>query len=382
MLDRRTPLLSRNEKDLKEEVARLEKIVQALIDRAERSTCAQGSDFSLFQTAVTLEEQVSKRTAELEAALRENEAVNRALRESEAKFRGLVDQSLVGIVMIKNGRFTYSNARFNELFGYTAEEIRELGLLDLVTENYRPIVAENNRKRLSGEVVRIDYMFRGLRKNRAVIDVEVHSSMMEISGEMALISMLIDVTERTRVLREMQALQDKLRDQSTRDALTGLYNRRYLDETLDRELILAVRHSHPVSVIISDVDHFKAVNDRYGHSAGDEVLRVFSGLLKQHARGSDICCRYGGEEFLVVLPRMSQDIAIERAELLRSAFAAAPVPWDGTQLTVTASFGVAAFPHAGRTANELVAAADRALYAAKAAGRNRIEVDSVRLPAV
>ena len=382
MLDRRTPLLSRNEKDLKEEVARLEKIVQALMDRAERSTCAQGSDFSLFQTAVTLEEQVSKRTAELEAALRENEAVNRALRESEAKFRGLVDQSLVGIVMIKNGRFTYSNARFNELFGYTAEEIRELGLLDLVTENYRPIVAENNRKRLSGEVVRIDYMFRGLRKNRAVIDVEVHSSMMEISGEMALISMLIDVTERTRVLREMQALQDKLRDQSTRDALTGLYNRRYLDETLDRELILAVRHSHPVSVIISDVDHFKAVNDRYGHSAGDEVLRVFSGLLKQHARGSDICCRYGGEEFLVVLPRMSQDIAIERAELLRSAFAAAPVPWDGTQLTVTASFGVAAFPHAGRTANELVAAADRALYAAKAAGRNRIEVDSVRLPAV
>jgi diguanylate cyclase (GGDEF)-like protein len=166
------------------------------------------------------------------------------------------------------------------------------------------------------------------------------------------------------------------RRQSTRDALTGLYNRRYLEETLGRELILAERHGQPVSVIMADLDHFKAVNDRYGHLGGDEVLRVFGDLMKRQVRGSDIYCRYGGEEFLLVLPHMSTENAIERAEQLRSAMAAAPVPYGDSAIAVTASFGVATFPRDGRTGDELIAAADSALYLAKETGRNRVNVDS------
>lgn len=377
MPDPELPVFSQDEQALNGEIARLNKIIRALMDRAERSTSVQGSDFSLFQAAVMLEEQVRSRTAELEEALRENEKINRALRESEAKFRGLVSQSLVGIVIIEEEKFSYSNAKFNEIFGYSADEIRRLGPLDIAIENDRPLVAENIRKRLSGEVERVDYVARGLRKNGDVIDVEIHSSAMEIGGKLALISLVMDVTERTRAEREVRALQERLSEQSTHDALTGLYNRRYLDEVLSRELILAERHGHPVSVIMADLDHFKSINDRYGHLAGDEVLRVFGDMLKQHARGSDIYCRYGGEEFLLVLPQMAEDNAIERAEQLRSAIAAAPVLYGATPITVTASFGVAAFPLNGRTSDELIAAADSALYAAKASGRNRVNVSSV-----
>lgn len=361
---------------LQGEIARLNKIVRALMDRAERSTSAQGSDFSLFQTAVMLEEQVRSRTAELEAALLRNEEINRALRESEAKFRGVVSQSLVGIAITEDGKFSYSNAKFNQIFGYSANEIKTLEPCDIAAETDRPMVAGNIRKQLSGEVEGIHYVFCGLRKDGAAIDVEAHGSSMEIDGRRALISMVMDISERTRAERAVRELQERLREQSTHDALTGLFNRRYLEETLGRELLSAERHGHPVSLIMGDLDHFKAVNDCHGHLAGDEVLRVFGALLKQHARGSDIYCRYGGEEFLLVLPLMAQDSAVERAEQLRAALAAAPICYGASPIEVTASFGIATFPGDGRTGDELIAAADNALYAAKEAGRNRVHVCS------
>ena len=363
-----------DEAALKNEIARRDKIIRVLMDRAERSTGVQGSDFSLFQTAIMLEDQVRSRTAELEAALRENEKITRALRESEGKFHGLVNQSLVGIFIIEGGKFSYTNAKFNEMFGYSADEIARLDPLAIILESDRPLVMENIRKNRCGELERVNAVLRGLRQSGEVIHVAFYSSAMVFGRKRALISLAMDVTERTRAEHEMQALHDRLREQSTHDALTGLYNRLYLEETLSRELLSAVRHGHAVSVIMGDLDHFKMVNDRYGHLAGDEVLRMFGALLKKNARGSDVYCRYGGEEFLLVLPLMTQDSAIERAEQLRSAVQAADVSYGTSLITVTASFGVATFPQNGRTGDELIAAADRALYMAKADGRNRVNV--------
>lgn len=183
--------------------------------------------------------------------------------------------------------------------------------------------------------------------------------------------------ELEKALHEVQALQTQLREQAIRDPLTGLYNRRYLDETLGRELIRAERLGHPLGVIMGDLDRFKAVNDRYGHPAGDEVLRVFGGLLQHAARGSDICCRYGGEEFLLALFDTALPDVLKRAEQLRAAFAATPVLCGTSAIRLTASFGVAVFPEHGRTGAALIAAADAALYVAKDAGRNRVECRAI-----
>lgn len=299
---------------------------------------------------------------------------NRALRESEAKFRILVNQSLVGIVIIEEGKFSYTNAKFNAIFGYSDAETRILEPLDIAIESDRPLVAEMIRKRLSGEMDQVTYTFRSLRKDGAVVDIESHASVMEIGGKLLLVSLVMDITERARAERKVLALQDALRDQSIHDPLTDLYNRRYLEETLGRKLLLAAREDHPVSVIMADLDHFKAVNDRHGHLAGDQVLRVFGALLKRHARSSDIYCRYGGEEFLLVLPRMTEASAVERAEQLRAALSTTPVGHGEALISMTASFGVATFPRDGCNGDELIAAADAALYRAKAAGRNRVNV--------
>jgi diguanylate cyclase (GGDEF)-like protein/PAS domain S-box-containing protein len=365
-----------DEAALKNEIVRQAKIIRVLMDRAERSTSVQGSDFSLFQTAVMLEEQVRSRTAELEAALRENEKITRALRESEGKFHGLVNQSLVGIFIIEDGKFNYTNVKFNEIFGYNEEEIADLDPVTIIAESGRLLVMENIRKHWRGELEQMDSVLRGVRKNGEIIHVEFHTSAMNFGRKQVLISLVMDVTARIHAECEMQSLQDKLREQSTHDALTGLYNRRYLEETLGRELLSAERHGHAVSVIMGDLDYFKMVNDRYGHLAGDEVLRTFGALLKKNARGSDVYCRYGGEEFLLVLPLMTQGSAMERAEQLRGALEAAPVPYGASLIPVTASFGVATFPHNGRTGDELIAAADHALYAAKEGGRNRVNASA------
>jgi diguanylate cyclase (GGDEF)-like protein/PAS domain S-box-containing protein len=362
-----------NEFALQAEIVRLNKIVKALMDRAERSTNVQGSDFSLFQTTVMLEDQVRRRTEELEDALHENDTINSALRQSEAKFRGLVSQSLVGIAIIEDSRFSYTNSKFAEIFGYTPEEILDFCLLDTVASNDRPLVADQMSRRLGGEVDRVDYVFRGLRKNRVEIDIECHSSVMDIRGKPAVISLVIDVTERTRAEREVRALQDQLREQAIHDPLTGLYNRQSFNELFDRELKLAERHRRPISVVMGDLDHFKAVNDTYGHLAGDEVLRVFGQLTKGFYRTSDICCRYGGEEFLIILPDMTDNSAYERTELLRATIEKTPVAFGTSVIHVTASFGVGTFPQSGLTRDTLIAAADRALYAAKDAGRNQVQ---------
>jgi diguanylate cyclase (GGDEF)-like protein len=236
------PSPGQDERALRAEIVRLNKIIRALMNRVEHSTSMGGSDFDLFQTAIVLEEQVRRRTEDLEAAL-----------------------------------------------------------------------------------------------------------------------------------REVQVLQVQLREQAIRDPLTGLYNRRYLDETLGRELVRAERHDYPVGVIMGDIDRFKTVNDSYGHPAGDEVLRVFGGLLKHSARGSDICCRYGGEEFLLVLFDATLEDTLKRAEQLRAAFAATSVTCETYVIRATASFGVAVFPEHGRTGETLIAAADAALYVAKDAGRDQVK---------
>jgi diguanylate cyclase (GGDEF)-like protein len=168
-------------------------------------------------------------------------------------------------------------------------------------------------------------------------------------------------------------LREVLRRQSTVDELTGLYNRRYFDETLRRELFRAERKRTALAVVMIDLDHFKRMNDTYGHDAGDIVLRAVGQVLREGVRRSDVACRYGGEELVLVLPECDAAAAMRSAETIRTAIAALELHHGDTLLPdVTASFGIAVWPADGDDSPTLLQAADRALYAAKHAGRNRV----------
>ncbi len=170
---------------------------------------------------------------------------------------------------------------------------------------------------------------------------------------------------------------EKLRMLAVTDALTGLYNRRYFWDALKRELIATRRRPAVFSVILIDLDHFKRVNDAWGHEAGDRVLRATADLLRAHIRGSDIAVRYGGEEFALLLPGTSAAVAEERAEQLRRELEALETAYNGRRIRITLSAGVAESHAAESDVRELMKRVDEALYVAKAAGRNRV----VRAPA-
>jgi len=169
-------------------------------------------------------------------------------------------------------------------------------------------------------------------------------------------------------------LREKLRVQSIRDALTGLYNRRHMEESLTREIDRARRKETSLGVILMDVDHFKKFNDTYGHEAGDEVLRKLGLFLRTHTRGEDIPCRYGGEELLLILPDCSPEDCRKRAEQVREGVEALEIMQNDTKLSVTISLGAATYPIQGKTWDDVVSAADKALYEAKEKGRNRVEM--------
>lgn len=168
----------------------------------------------------------------------------------------------------------------------------------------------------------------------------------------------------------------ELRAQSQRDALTGLYNFRYLQNALDQEMERTRRTLQPTALIMLDLDHFKAVNDNYGHEVGNLVLKQTAEQIKSHLRKLDLGCRYGGEEFALILPNTRLPEALEVAERLRQLRESEPMRLDdGTSFQVTASFGVALYRGELISREAFVELADRQLYAAKAAGRNRVCAD-------
>jgi diguanylate cyclase (GGDEF)-like protein len=170
-------------------------------------------------------------------------------------------------------------------------------------------------------------------------------------------------------------LRETLRDQSIRDPLTGLFNRRFMEESLDRELQRAARKNHPLTVLFVDLDHFKRFNDTFGHDAGDLVLRSIADLFRKFFRADDVICRYGGEEFGIILPESPAEHAALRANALRAEVSKLELEYKNHSLgTVTLSIGVATFPVHGATSEELLKVADQCLYRAKAGGRDLVIV--------
>lgn len=194
------------------------------------------------------------------------------------------------------------------------------------------------------------------------------------SGEEAnLAARVTSLAERVSLPIGNLMLRETLRSQSIRDLLTGAYNRRFLEESTTREIARAIRQGGPLSLVLLDLDHFKRVNDTYGHSVGDNLLRAVGRFLTGNLRGADLVCRYGGEEFALLLPGATKDEAVARLDNLRRlASEVGCADGRGGSVSVTFSAGVAAFPADGDSLDKLLSAADGALYRAKAAGRNLV----------
>ena len=288
-----------------------------------------------------------------------------------------------------SGVIEYVNPALTRNSGYATEE--------LVGQHTRIFGSGNHERAFYDSLwrtIRDGRVWRGEIVNRRK-DGSLYTELMAIApvcndnGETVhFVAIKHDISERKRMetdlqetnailqhqLLEIHRLQEELREQAVRDGLTNLFNRRYLDETLERELARAKREGYPLSLVMIDIDHFKKLNDTYGHQAGDKVLRELAALLWGDIRAEDVPCRYGGEEFLVLLPRMPLEIAFERAEEWRRTFQATRVPFGDFQLAATLSCGLSAYPDHARTPDELLRCCDEALYCAKRGGRNRSEI--------
>ncbi|MBA3074488.1 MAG: GGDEF domain-containing protein [Anaerolineae bacterium] len=182
-----------------------------------------------------------------------------------------------------------------------------------------------------------------------------------------------DLDEIDRQTHLLIQSESQMRELSIRDHITNLFNRRYMDETLEREILRAKRHRLPVGIMIMDIDYFKQYNDTMGHEAGDILLKEFAKLLLTHVRDADIACRFGGDEFVLVMPGASQKVTMVRAELLCEHVRQMQFTYmNRTQSDVTVSIGVSSFPKNGSTGELVLKSADTALFQAKEQGRDRV----------
>ncbi len=287
----------------------------------------------------------------------------RDLQESESNLRALVDFSPVAMVLtrIADSKVLLANRRAAAMFEVALQEI-----VGRHAPQHWVNLAERNRYLES--VFRHgrtdDFEAQMLTTKGRSFWASLSGQRLRYAGEDALLAAIVDVTAQKHE-------RDDLVQQATHDALTGLFNRRHVEDLLRAEVERAQRHARPLAVAMLDADHFKNINDTYGHPTGDDVLREISARCRKTLRANDILGRYGGEEFVIVFPETNVEEAGAVAERMRAAVAANPIQVGGHALDVTVSIGVSAYAP-GHNVERLVERADAALYTAKQDGRNRV----------
>jgi diguanylate cyclase (GGDEF)-like protein/PAS domain S-box-containing protein len=305
-----------------------------------------------------------------------NEPIKLPLKDSEVRYRRLFEAAQDGILLLdaKTGMITDVNPFLINLLGYSREEFIEKSIWEVGA--FQDIKANKGAFKSLQANEYIRYKDLPLKaKDGRLVPVEFVSNVYWEGKQKVIQCNIRDISERKQdqyVLLKEAAL---LREESIKDHLTGLFNRRYLEETLERELLRALRNQLPLGIIMLDIDDFKHFNDTRGHAAGDAILREFAKLMIGHIRGEDIACRYGGDEFIIVLPGASRRMTRERAKQLLDYAKHLFVQLEGKPLgPVSLSVGVAVFPEDGSTRTAILKVVDTALYRAKHEKHSRLPV--------
>jgi len=215
--------------------------------------------------------------------------------------------------------------------------------------------------------------------SQLLIDANEELGKLNVSYEQLILELKRSKETTENLAIELQTTNEKLRELVTKDGLTGLFNHRYFQEAIDREISRTIRYDKPLTLILLDIDHFKNVNDTYGHPAGDAVLKVISAIIKKAVRESDLVARYGGEEFAAILPETDLKGGAILAERIRRAVEAMDIPVDGQTIQVTISLGVTTYNLSSGSDGKaaFVSAADKGLYHSKEGGRNKLSIVSM-----
>ncbi|MEJ2479147.1 MAG: diguanylate cyclase [Acidihalobacter sp.] len=315
--------------------------------------------------------QVVESMAALIGRFIEREQADRALRERERMFEQSFRHAIIGkSIANPSGEIIDVNPALCRIFGYRPEQIIGRKATDFAHPEDLHLTDSLYRELYDGTRDHFQTAKRYLDSEGRVIETEIGVALVrDIRGEpLYTVTQLIDVSERNQAQRALLAANEALKRLSTTDSLTGLSNRRALDDALGREFARAQRNGSALSLITLDIDHFKRINDRFGHPAGDEVLARFGLLMQECVRETDVAARPGGEEFTILLPDTPLDQAKVLAERLHRMLHDTQWPVG----TVTASFGIASLGPGIADIRTLLRAADRALYDAKAAGRDCI----------
>ncbi len=313
-----------------------------------------------------------------------------ALRQSETRYRQIFEtnQAIKLIIDPADGRIIEANQAAYQFYGYDAQTLTSLRVADITALPDEEVQEAMERAKKEEQLF---FNFRHRLASGEIRDVEIYSGPVQSGGTTLLYSIIHDVTERKQAemalhnanvqlqiqLDEIKELQTALREQAIRDPLTGLFNRRYMEEMLKQEYARAVRKQQILSIVLLDLDHLKAINDTYGHiTGGDKALQTLAKTLTQYCRAEDTLCRYGGDEFVVILYDTSAQVARERALQWQKAVTKIKLVSDGKAFGVAFSAGVAAFPTHSLTCEEIILHADHALYRAKDMGRNQVVVYS------
>ncbi len=335
---------------------------------------------------------IQKSLARTRREVEERKKIEEKLRKNELKYRTVADNTRDWeFWQSPEGTFIYTSPSCINITGHSPEEFASQPKLieDIIHPKdlawFQSHIHYSTKNKVVGEIE-----FRVIQPNGNIVWVShVCQPVFDENGTyLGIRGSNRDITHRKQTdlaleqahaqmrfhISEIEELQTKLREQALHDPLTNLYNRRHLTETLEKEISRTQRERKYASVVIMDIDRFKKVNDTYGHQTGDKFLISIADLLKKNIRDSDFAYRYGGEEFLLILPGTTASSAFKRADHFRQLCAGIRIPYENRELSITLSIGVAACPTHGKKADELLIKADKALYQSKHDGRNRVTI--------